>query len=86
MIYYRCKCGEHESWSSMGPRRCTRCKKCGSNLASGPESHSEPEPHDVIRVPVETDTGEAFLSTCSWCFKTKAELIALGEPINETRV
>lgn len=83
MKYYRCKCGENESWSSMGPRPCTWCKKCESDLAGGPESHDARRPHKVIAQKVKTDNGESILSTCIWCFKMKRELLELGEPIEE---
>lgn len=43
MIYYKCKCGKSESWSSMGVPACRVCKYCGTTLDG-----SEPIPHDVI--------------------------------------
>lgn len=47
MIYYRCKCGESVSWSSMGVQDCQTCEKCGSTLGQSPSGHPEPKPHDI---------------------------------------
>ena len=74
MRYYRCKCGGTESWGSMGPTPCQRCKKCGSNLAGSPESHREPEPHKWMPSTVETDEGDKILTVCVWCGVSKREL------------
>lgn len=46
MQYYRCKCGNSEAWGSDAPPRCSRCSKCGSDLATPPDEHSEPLPHE----------------------------------------
>ena len=81
MIYFRCKCGESQSWSSMGQPRCRRCSKCGSNLATSPEFHDEPKPHEIYRGTVLTDEGEVpGISRCYFCNQTKAEIEAAGEP------
>ena len=74
MIYYRCKCGESEAYGSMPPYPCSRCDKCGSNLASSLDSHSEPLPHDFVPTQVETDAGEAVLSRCRYCHRTPKEV------------
>lgn len=86
MRYYRCKCGNAESWGSIGPFRCARCTKCGSDLAEGPKCHSEPLAHSMRReeVEVETDAGKVRvgqLSRCHFCMRTLAEIRALGQPI-----
>lgn len=79
MQYYQCKCGETKAWTTMGVERCARCKKCGSDLAQGPNSHKEqPEPHKWITTKVETDEGSASLTRCEYCHKTKT-LIELEE-------
>ena len=47
MIFYRCKCGNLKSWSSMGAAPCRVCRDCGTTLACNPEDHrTDPEPHD----------------------------------------
>lgn len=70
----------------MGVSECERCSKCGSDLASAPELHSDPKPHRVISVPVKamTDGGEitvGTLTTCVCCNRTKAEIEKRGEPM-----
>lgn len=84
MIYYRCECGKNESWSSMGAKPCFRCKDCGTDMASGPTLHREPEPHSIVVCKVETDEGTHTLSACRWCMRKKKDLLAAGEPISET--
>ncbi len=85
MRYFQCKCGDRKSWSSMGVRRCQRCPKCGSDLAEGPSSHREPEPHQMraFTEAHKSDDGEVkvTLTRCWWCLQTKAELEKLGEPM-----
>ncbi len=46
MRYFRCKCGEHTAWSSMGVPSCDGCDTCGTTLAESPNSHTEIQPHD----------------------------------------
>ena len=47
MIYYKCKCGKLESWSSMGATTCKVCKDCGTTMACNPrDPRTEPTPHD----------------------------------------
>lgn len=83
MKTYRCKCGQTAAWSSMGGCPCSRCGKCGSNLALGPDDHRDPEPHNMVaqKVELETDTGtlRGELTRCVWCLKTLAELE--GQPM-----
>lgn len=76
MQYYRCKCGRFESWTSMGARpRCEACPDCGTTLAQSPAGHGEPEPHDFSCLEqVETDNGQATLTRCCHCLKTRAEI------------
>ncbi len=76
MQYYRCKCGDSEAWCSDSPWPCARCKKCGSDLAGGPDLHRDPRPHEFLEYPVETDDGQATLSRCRWCMKTKKQIEA----------
>lgn len=45
MNYYRCKCGNRESWSSYGPSRCNPCPDCGTTLGCDPDDHPPVEPH-----------------------------------------
>lgn len=69
----------------MGPFRCARCSKCGSDLAEGPSSHREPLAHSLIKqdIEVDTDAGKVKagdLSRCAFCQKTKAEIEQLRQP------
>lgn len=81
MIYYRCKCGDSTSWSSMGSPHCRRCSKCGSDIAMSPEMHRDPPPHELYRSTVDTDEGPVpGVSYCYFCNDTKAEIEARGEP------
>ncbi len=80
MIYYRCKCGKHESWSSMGQPPCRGCNDCKTTLAAGPSSHVTPKPHVIGRTRVEADEGEAFRSDCLYCHDSLKKIEARGEP------
>ena len=79
MIYRRCKCGEHEAYGSIPPPRCSRCEKCGSDLATSPDDHLEPLSHDFQPEPVETDAGGAVLSRCRYCHRTRKQIAALAK-------
>lgn len=74
MMYYRCKCGFSTAWGSMPPYQCDRCPKCGSDLASHPDHHREPKPHDMQPTEVQTDAGPATLSRCRFCHRTQAQI------------
>jgi hypothetical protein len=75
MQYYRCKCGESQSWGSYGPAACTSCPKCGSDLALGPELHRDPAPHQFERPTVDTDDGPVpGVTICIRCNRTKKDL------------
>lgn len=74
MIYYRCKCGNCQAWSSMGVNPCDGCPECNTTLETGPEHHEEPKPHDFVPTPVETDEGPKPLSRCRWCMRTPREI------------
>lgn len=74
MVYYRCKCGNHEAWTSMGVNPCCKCLKCGSNLATSPGSHEDPKPHDFRPTKVETNEGTSYLDRCFWCTKTRKQV------------
>jgi hypothetical protein len=63
MQYYRCKCGERWSMSSMGVQDCITCDKCGSTLAQSPSSHGEPIPHD-IRAEIQDGKVRCFCIRC----------------------
>lgn len=73
MQYYRCKCGSVTAWTSMGVAPCTSCKKCGSDLAQGPEGHAEsPAPHEYVTRYDQT-TGKPY-EVCSVCMGKKEEI------------
>jgi hypothetical protein len=81
MRYYRCKCGNSYSWSSMGQPTCRGCKKCNTTLEEGPSLHTAPEPHKWVAhkwvaSKVLTDEGEKDLTVCSWCGILKVEFEA----------
>ena len=70
----------------MGQRPCTRCPKCGSDLALGPESHITPRPHCMIVAPVDavTDAGvvqAGKITRCVYCNLTAHEISLRGEPM-----
>lgn len=79
MRFYRCKCGDHTAWSSMGVADCLTCKKCGSDLAEGPSGHSDsPTPHDYV-TKYNQDTGVPY-ERCDRCMQTRADIEAPPEP------
>ncbi len=80
MRFYRCKCGEHEAWTSMGVSACAKCSKCGSNLALHPDTHVEPAPHEFVEQMVETDSGPRPLSRCRYCHLTRAQIAQVETP------
>jgi hypothetical protein len=73
MLFYRCQCGESQSWSSMGHSKCDPCEKCGTAIALGPDGHGvEPhqwsEPYWII----DSKTGErAQEQRCRSCQSTR---------------
>lgn len=83
MIYYRCKCGASESWSSMGVERCFACPQCGSDLATHPEGHSEPLPHEYgpPEWEIDKETGERWqVRRCVMCHRKERIEPAAGDP------
>lgn len=73
MQFYRCRCGEQKAWTSMGVPACSRCQKCGSDLAFSSETHREPEPHKWT-TRYEPTTGAPF-EVCTTCYRRRAEVI-----------
>src|SRR5580704_17943202 len=78
MQYYRCKCGDHTAWTSMGVPSCVTCKKCGSDLAQSPDGHSDPEPHSY-KTKYNENTGEPY-EICSYCMNKRSEIEAESKP------
>lgn len=79
-MFYRCKCGRAQAWSSMGVSLCDVCPDCGSNLALGPDSHRDPAPHDMALVQeIATDQGKATITRCRHCHLTAAEIAERDE-------
>lgn len=72
MQSYRCKCGNLLASTSMGVAACTRCGKCGSNLAQGPKLHADPEPHEWV-TKYDQNTGAPY-ERCSKCHETFKQL------------
>jgi hypothetical protein len=77
MQYYRCKCGNATAYGSMGPAPCTRCSKCGSDLALGPSGHSEPDAHTFV-TRFDPTNGDPY-EVCKRCMRRKSELLSDGE-------
>lgn len=77
MQYYRCKCGGSESWTSMGVSACSRCGRCGSDLAQGPTTHSDPAPHEFV-TKYDTNTGAPY-ERCRQCSRLKTDLETRNE-------
>lgn len=71
MQFYRCKCGEHTAWTSMGVAGCVSCGKCGSNLAQGPNGHYEVAAHKYV-TKYDQNTGKPY-ERCSACMRTREE-------------
>lgn len=67
MRYFRCKCGKSEALSSMGVNACQGCPDCKTTLAEAPSGHREIQPHQWVPTPIETDSGEAFVTRCARC-------------------
>lgn len=71
MQFYRCKCGETVSHTSMGVPDCSKCDKCGSDLAQAPTLHEEPKPHEYV-TRYDRNTGTPF-EMCTKCMQRKPE-------------
>ena len=68
MKYLRCRCGQMESYSSMGSPPCRACPSCGTTLAEHPDEHKPPIPHN-FEMKFDEDTGEPYW-ICSRCGET----------------
>lgn len=77
MRFYRCKCGNAHSWTSIGIPACKRCGKCGSSLAQSPDEHETPEHHQFV-TRYNQKTGAPF-EVCGVCICRKEELERLSE-------
>lgn len=73
MKYYRCKCGEAQSWGSMPPPPCMECSECQTTLEVHPDDHRRAKPHNYQTHEVQTDEGMKPLTQCIWCLKKKGE-------------
>jgi hypothetical protein len=59
----------------MPPYACSRCAECGSDLATHPDFHREPKPHDFSFIEkVRTDQGEATITCCRYCMRRRDEI------------
>ena len=84
MQYYRCKCGNATAWTSMGVPGCTRCSKCGSDLAQGPEGHSDkPDDHAYV-TKYDQNTGAPY-EVCRTCYKRRSDLEELEGGIDPSK-
>lgn len=62
MRYLRCKCGEHEAWTTDAWPECDGCEKCKTTLAGSATGHGEIAPHDFGEPEwkVDAKTGERW--------------------------
>ena len=67
MQYYRCKCGQRESYGSMAPFPCQGCESCGTTLETSVSDHRAPQEHKWVGEKVDTDEGPKWLTRCAWC-------------------
>jgi hypothetical protein len=75
VIYWRCKCSEHEYYESgMPPRGCEICTKCGSTMGTGKNFHLEPEEHEW-EIKFDPNTGEPY-EICKKCYNRKDRLVS----------
>lgn len=77
MRAWRCKCGNAFAFGSDAPQPCTRCSKCGSDLAGHPDHHREPIPHRFI-TKYNENTGEPY-EICNRCWQKKSYLEKYNE-------
>jgi len=73
MIYYRCKCGEIQAWSSMSIPDCDGCYKCKTTLAPNPELHKPLQKHEFI-IKYNEDSGLPY-KVCHRCWKKREQII-----------
>ena len=87
MIYYRCKCGKAESWSSMGVSPCRGCSECNTTLATSPDNHLTPAPHQWTKE-FNSGSGARIDDVCMNCLTKRPfaddGLYEKGEPITAT--
>lgn len=71
MRYYRCKCGKHQAWSSMGVADCGGCDECQTTLAEGPNGHRDIAPHEWREEwEIDKESGERWKERiCLRCMK-----------------
>lgn len=80
MRYFRCKCGETTAFGSMSPDRCYGCPKCGMTLASHPDNHRTPEPHDFTgSIRQMSEVGPVDVPVCRYCHRTRWEIEHPGD-------
>lgn len=76
MISGSCKCGRLRYWACGGeePAPCTACETCGTVPTSLVGSPRLPIAHEFVAHKVETDDGDATLSRCRFCHRTRREI------------
>ncbi len=67
MLYYRCKCGVSQAWSSMGVASCNGCGTCHTTLETSPDMHRTPDPHEPV-TRYDEQTGKPY-QVCLRCLK-----------------
>lgn len=77
MQYYRCKCGNLESWGSDGTTPCRACPKCGTTLAQHPDDHRQPVPHKW-QTQYDQNTGKPY-EICRVCMNRREDV----EPLTD---
>jgi phage pi2 protein 07 len=73
MIYYRCKCGKKQVWSSIDIPECDGCYKCKTTLVARIELHKRLIPHIFI-TKYDENTGVSY-KICQKCGKKSTEII-----------
>lgn len=73
MMFYRCKCGKKQVWSSIEISECDGCYRCKTTLVSRSELHKHIIPHDFI-TKYDENTGIAY-KICQRCNKRSHEII-----------
>lgn len=70
MKFHQCKCGARQYYESgMPPQPCQGCSKCGTTLATRPDGHKTPEPHD-FEVRYDSKTGKPKRQICKRCYES----------------
>lgn len=76
MRYLKCKCGEHEMWTTDSPKDCQGCEKCGTTFAGFPDNYKPLQPHRWV-VNFDQNTGKPY-KRCGDCYEVDEETYNLA--------